>query len=404
MVSVSAEAAEDAQPTTPAPSCRHLLIGFLVLGATAFGGPATVAQMRNLTVVRRRWLLASQFDEGLALAQVLPGATAMQCAAHAGLRLRGFRGALMAFVGFALPAFLLMLVASVAYSHAIQFLAAQATLRGLNVAVIAVVAWSALGFARAQIGTFEDLLLVVLSALLLSFGCHPVLVVAATALVGMLRPGRTEPASSSSDGAQAPRSAVRQVGLLMLAACFTATSLFLISPRLALLGLTMTRIDLFAFGGGFAALPLMHDEFVRSSAVLSASTLMDGVALGQVTPGPIVITAAFVGYQVDGVLGAVVATAGIFFPSFTLVIAVAPWFGRLQSSPRFRSATKAAALAFVGLLVFVTFQFASSLLWTTGLALLALVSLAGLAAGVRTHWIVLACGLAATLMQRFGVS
>jgi chromate transporter len=393
------------QPPTPlAPSYCRLFLGFLGLGATAFGGPATVAQMRNLTVVRRGWLLASQFDQGIALAQALPGATAMQCAAYAGLRLRGFAGALAAFVGFALPAFLLMLVASAAYSHAVTLVAAQATLQGLRVAIIAVVAWSAFGFARAQIHTLADLLLVALSALLLSVGCHPLLVVATAALLSMLRPRWVEAPPDASHGAKTVRCLARWAGLFMLVAASAVTILFLISPRLALLGLTMMRIDLFAFGGGFAALPLLHDEFVTSTGTLSRSTLMDGIALGQVTPGPIVITATFVGYQLHGLLGAVVATIGIFFPSFTLVIAVAPWFHRLQRSPRFRSATKAATLAFVGLLFSVTFQFARSLPWTAGVVLLALASLLGLAVGISTHWIILACGFVATLAQRLGLS
>ena len=388
--------------TALVPSYTQLFLGFLGLGATAFGGPATVAQMRNLTVVCRGWLLASQFDEGIALAQALPGATAMQCAAYAGLRLRGFAGALMAFVGFGFPAFLFMFVASVAYSHAIELLSAEATLRGLNAAVVALVAWSALGFSREQIGELADVVLVGLSTLLLSFGCHPALVVAATALVGMLHSRQTEGPPGTPRRAQA--AGAKWVGFLILTAGLVVTALFLISPKVALLGLRMMRIDLLAFGGGFSALPLMHDEFVRASAVLSAGTLMDGIALGQVTPGPIVITATFVGYQLSGLWGAVVATLGIFFPSFTLVIAFAPWFNRLQRSPRFRSATKAATLAFVGLLISVTVQLASSLLWTTGLALLALASLVGLAAGLRAQWIVLTCGLAATLMWRLGVS
>jgi len=392
------------QPATMStPHCRRLFADFFLLGATAFGGPAIIAQMRRLSVVQRHWMSASEFDEGIALSQALPGATAMQCAAYAGLRLRGFRGALASFVGLGLPAFLLMLAASVGYPHAAGLLTAQATLRGLRVAVVAIVAWSALGFARTQTRTSADLIFVGLSTLLLLLGCHPVLVVGVTAVAGLLRSGQREAVPVLPPAAPIGGHLVKWVGLLMLAATCGVGVLLLTAPSLALLGLAMMKIDMVAFGGGFAALPLMQDEFVTSSAAVAASTFMDGIAFGQVTPGPIVVTATFIGYQIHGLPGAIVATAGIFFPSFTLVVAVGPWFERLQRNPRFRSATKAASLAFVGLLVSVTLRLARSLPWTTGHVLLALAALAGLRVGIKTYWIVFACGLLATLMQRFGV-
>jgi chromate transporter len=387
--------------SAPPPSTARLFLAFLRLGATAFGGPATIVQMRALAVTRKQWLSAGEFDEGLALAQVLPGATAMQCAACTGLRLRGFAGALAAFVGFGLPAFLLMLAAATAYRHAVPLLAAQAVLRGLRVAVVAIVAWAALDLARAQLKSLSDLLIVLFATVLLVLGCHPALVVVAMAAAGMLRAKRGASAPVDLPAVDA-RQAIRQVGLLVLVAIVATGSLFALSPGLASLALAMMRIDAVAFGGGFAALPLMWSEFVTIRAALPAEAFVDGIALGQVTPGPIVITATFVGYAVAGLWGGFVATAGIFFPSFTLVVALAPWWRRLQRLARVQAATRAAALAFVGLLVSMALQLVKSVPWTVGLGLLALAALVALGLRARILGVVLACAALAPLLQKLG--
>lgn len=125
---------------------------------------------------------------------------------------------------------------------------------------------------------------------------------------------------------------------------------------------------------------------------------MDGIALGRVTPGPIVVTATFVGYQLAGLPGAVVATLAIFFPSFAMVVAAAPWFGRLRSRRWFAPALHGAMLSFVGLLVFVTGQFASAVTWGPGALALGIAALAALLARVDVLWVVLVTGAAGLLL------
>jgi chromate transporter len=125
----------------------------------------------------------------------------------------------------------------------------------------------------------------------------------------------------------------------------------------------MLKIDLFAFGGGFASIPLMLQEVVNVRGWLDSKTFMDGIALGQVTPGPIVITATFVGYLVYGLPGALVATIAIFTPSFLLLVGTAPFFHRLKQSPIFSNATQGILASFVGLLLYVTMRFALAVPW-----------------------------------------
>jgi chromate transporter len=151
----------------------------------------------------------------------------------------------------------------------------------------------------------------------------------------------------------------------------------------------MLKIDLFAFGGGFASLPLMLQQVVHVKGWMDAATFMDGIALGQLTPGPIVITSAFVGYMTHGVAGAAVAAAAIFTPSFLLVVLCAPFFDRLGRSPVFARATQGILASFVGLLLFVTVSFTAAVPWSPVRAAMALAAFIALLCKVDVLYIVL---------------
>jgi chromate transporter len=150
----------------------------------------------------------------------------------------------------------------------------------------------------------------------------------------------------------------------------------------------MVRVDLFAFGGGFASVPLLFDEVVTVRQWLDGPTLSDGIVLGQVTPGPIVITATFVGYLLHGIVGAIVATVAILLPSFLIVIAVAPHFDRLRSWPAFARLIGGALCSFPGLLLFVTAHFAQGVNWDIARLLLAGTAFVAMRLGANIFWVV----------------
>lgn len=152
----------------------------------------------------------------------------------------------------------------------------------------------------------------------------------------------------------------------------------------------MVRIDLFAFGGGFASVPLMFHEIVEARSWMDGQTFLNGIALGQITPGPIVITATSVGYMLYGLIGAVVATVSVFLPSFLMVIGVTSYFDRLRNSFYFAGAIRAILCSFVGLLLTVTFRFASNISWTIPRASLVGTAFVALLLKVEIIWIVLA--------------
>jgi chromate transporter len=166
--------------------------------------------------------------------------------------------------------------------------------------------------------------------------------------------------------------------------------LYLFQRDFFYLALIMTKIDFFAYGGGFASLPLMFHEVVEVHGWLDSSTFLNGIALGQVTPGPIVITATFVGYLMYGLLGAIVATFGIFVPSFLIVVGLAPYYDEIRDSLHFRRIINGILFSFVGLLISVTIKFAMDISWDMSSVILLAGAFTALVLGAEILWVVLA--------------
>jgi chromate transporter len=178
------------RPPSPTPhrlqalSLHRLFLVFLKLGATAFGGPAMLAYMRTVVVERQHWLAEEPFQAGVALCQTIPGATAMQMTAYVGFRLRGVAGAAVSFIGFGLPAFLLMLALSAGYVRAAHLPTALAALQGLRVIIVAIVANATWSFGRTSLHTWRDGLMALVGAGLFGWGIHPILVILVAAVCG----------------------------------------------------------------------------------------------------------------------------------------------------------------------------------------------------------------------------
>jgi chromate transporter len=185
------------------------------------------------------------------------------------------------------------------------------------------------------------------------------------------------------------RHVLRPIVIFMILACAGVVGLYFADRKLFQLAALMLRIDLFAFGGGFASLPLMFHEVVNAMGWMDGKTFMDGIALGQVTPGPIIITATFVGYLVRGFPGALVATAAIFTPSFVVLVAVTPFFDRLKNTKYFSGATRGILASFVGLLCYMTIKFAVAVPWDVVKVLFGIAVLVALARKVNILHVVL---------------
>ncbi len=372
------------------PSLARLFVSFLRLGLTAFGGPAMIAYIKQMAVKHNRWLDEEAFKDGIVLCQSLPGATAMQAAAYVGLKVKGVGGALASYLGFGLPAFVLMLFLSVAYaaSHGLNHVAAL--MSGLQVIVVAIIAHATVTFGLEVRRSYKSLLVAALSAVLLLRGINPFAVIAGAAILGavLFKDANTTPSSVLPLGRKPIRGALKEVALLILLVIAGLGALYFLDAKLFALAAVMLKVNLL-FGGGFSSIPLLFHEIVSVKGWMDSKTLMDGMALGQITPGPILITATFIGYLLFGFTGAIVATITMFAPSFLVLLLAAPYFDRLKSSALFSGASKMIVASFVGLLLFVTLRFATDVPWDPKRTVLALAALIALFRKVDILYIVL---------------
>jgi chromate transporter len=355
----------------------------------------------EMAVTKRQWLTKPSFKEGVAVAQTIPGATAMQVAAYVGLRIRGITGAAAAYIGFGLPAFILMLALSAVYRATHASPVSMSVFLGLQVIVVAIVAKAAFTFGRNTVKGWEDAVVGLAAAVYLACGGNPILGIAAGAAAGVLlyrRIGIGEPDESHKKPAL--KSSPRPVLLIVLIALAGLAALLVTNRRLFDLSALMLKVDLFAFGGGFASVPVMLHEVVGVRHWLSTRVFMDGIAMGQVTPGPIVITATFIGYQLAGIIGASLATLAVFFPSFVILALVVPHFDRMKANRHFQRAMRGILASFVGLLVAVMLRFALAVPWSPVSVLLACAAFIALMLKVEVPWVVIPGAILSILIFR----
>ncbi len=269
-----------------------------------------------------------------------------------------------------MPAFVLMLILSSLYAkyHAVPRIVSL--FNGLQVVVVAVVANATYSFGKTTFKGCRDFVIALAASFLFGSGISPFIVILGAAAAGIVLfrsvPGVPERVYEREKDERF----LRHFPLLLLVPVLGLLVLYLMDAKLFNLAALMMRIDLFAFGGGFASLPLMLHEISDVRGWMDNKTFIDGIALGQVTPGPIVITATFVGYLIHGTSGAIVATLAVFTPSFLMVVVITPIFDRLKASAYFLGATKGILASFVGLLFFVTVIFALAVPWDIIRALL----------------------------------
>ena len=368
------------------PSLASVFFAFFRLGITAFGGPAMITYIRKMAVSQKGWLDSAIFDDGVALCQAIPGATAMQVAAYTGLRIRGTAGALAAYVSFGLPAFLLMMVLSTLYVSTSELPPVKALFLALQAIIVAMIAYAAVSFGRTSLKHWIHALIAGIAAVLFFASVHPVVVIALAALLGItLLPAPAK--KQEIPVTTLPRPEKFFLMLLFIVVVFFVL-LYLLQPNLFALAATMAWIDLFAFGGGFAALPLMFQEVVVVHSWLDSATFINGLALGQVTPGPIVITATFVGVLSYGFWGGIVATIAIFTPSFLFVIGTVPYYDQLRNSQLYQKIFQGILFSFVGLLLSVTIKLALVVPWSWFYGLLAGGAFLFLLMGTEILWVV----------------
>jgi len=374
-----------------------LFLSFLKLGLTAFGGPAMVAYIRELAVQRKGWLDQRTFNEGVALAQIVPGPIAMHVAGFVGVKLRGIVGAITTYVAFALPAFLLMLFLSALYQKTSNLPQVISLFNGLKVIVVAIVANAFLSFTKSIVKSKVEFLIALASFILLLMGISPFLVLIFCFLFSQAL-FKDKPMSLENLLTQS--SSLTGILFLFFILFLGLILLYFFNTNLFQLSLVMVKINLFAFGGAYTALPLMLHEVVENMKLLDSKTFMDGIALGQVTPGPILITATFVGYLAYGLSGAILATIYVFAPSFVVYLLSTKIADRIKNNPIFLKGKRGILASFCALLLFASFKLSFAIDWNIIKLLFFIASLLVLYKGINILYVVVFGGLLSFLLFR----
>lgn len=367
------------------PSYFDLFRTFFWMGLTAFGGPAMTAHIRKHVVEKKGWIEGNTFDSGLALCQIIPGAIVMQLVAYIGLKLKGIPGAIICFVGFGFPAFLIMFILSILYKQSKNVAGVEQVLTGLRVVIVAIVANAAYAFGKKNFQSWNDWVIAIIAAGLFLTKLHPALVLIAAALLGLIFTKRNSHPFQKLESTKTFKFFLWVLGSVVVGLCV----LFFLNKEYFTLATIMLRIDLFSFGGGLASMPIMYNELVDLFGWFNEKTFMDGVILGQVTPGSIIIAATFFGYMHFGVLGSLLATLAVFTPSFLILMGIIPFFDKLSSYPQFNRVINGILCSFVGLLAIVTCRFAIGIHWSLVEVIFTLAAFILLLRKVDVVWIVL---------------
>ena len=383
-------------PTPAAPSVWELGSAFLHLGVTAYGGLAMVEPIRQRIVQQKAWLSQVEFLDGLALCQMVPGATVVQLAAYVGYRLRRAPGALAAAAGFIFPAFVLMLSLSALYFTYGNIAWVKSVSRGLGVVVIALLLQAVWHLGQNVRKHALDVVIALLALLALWFKANYLLVFVAAGLLRLSLSSRLAadqvPPGENLQGPKLPAGMIlTHLALTVMGLAVLAGGLWYLDPKLGLMAATFFKIAMVAFGGGYAMIPILQWDLVDHLGWLTLPQFLDGILLGFVTPGPIIITATFVGYWVKGLLGAIVATVSIFLPPILIIIFLTPFYQKIKEAKLMRPVIQGILAALVGMLVLVTVQMGQAALTDLkSLALLAAASLALIVFKVSLLWIVAA--------------
>jgi len=337
----------------------EVFVAALKLGLTSFGGPvAHLAYFRKEYVEKRRWLDDDEYARLVALGQFLPGPASSQTGMAIGHRRAGFWGAVAAWAGFTLPSALLMVAFALLLKKApFDF---TVLVRGMELVAVAVVAQALLGMGRTLLKGKASILVVLATVTVLALlpsPATPLVILALSALAGVFWFKQSTPNSPSNSGpSQKGGVTIAVVCLCLFAAGLAAILGFAVrGGTLVSLAESFYKVGSLVFGGGHVVLPLLKQEVV-TPGWLSADTFLAGYGFAQMVPGPLFSFSAFLGFEIAGWTGAIVALTAIFLPSLLLVVGVLPFWNRLRSLARVNGALTAVNAAVIGLLLWALYD------------------------------------------------
>lgn len=375
---------------------RELALLYLRLGTTAFGGPAVhIALMEDEVVRRRGWLTRAEFLDLLGVVNLIPGPNSTEMAIQIGYRVAGWQGLLTGGICFILPAALLTLALAWLYVRYGALPQIAGVLYGIKAVMIAVVLQAIWNLSRSAVKSRFLAVVGALAVLANALGVNILVVLFGAGLVTMAaRPAWKVISPRALAVALPATGAGNLAGVLGTSVSFSLASLFIF----------FLKVGAVLFGSGYVLLAFLRTDLVVRLRWLSDKQLLDAIAVGQVTPGPVFTTATFIGYLLGRVPGAVVATIGIFLPSFILVAIVGPLVPRLRRSPIFGAFLDGVNVGALALMVVVTWELGrAALVDATTIALAVLSAFALIRFKTKSTWLVLAGAIVGAVAGR-GIS
>lgn len=373
-------------------SLSELAALFLRLGTTAFGGPAGhIAMMDDELVRRRKWLSREKFLDLLGASNLIPGPSSSELAIHIGYLRAGWAGLLVAGTCFLLPAACMVGALAWAYVRFGKLPTASALLYGVKPVVIAVIVQALWGMGRTAIKTRLLAVVGVVSVVFAALGLQPILLLVIAGAVVALAGPLISAIRGDRAASLAPFAALRSFVGSTTSLATAASGAAIAAPfSLGSLFLVFLKIGAVVFGSGYVLLAFLRADLVVHRGWLTDSQLLDAIAIGQVTPGPVFTTATFVGYLLGGTQGAVVATIAIFLPAFLLVAASGPLVPRIRESKVAGAFLDGVIVASLALMAVVAFQLARASIRDALTAILAVASLVALLRfRLNSAWLVL---------------
>lgn len=372
---------------------REVSLLALKLGVTAFGGPAAhIAMLRQEVVEKRKWMTDQHFLDLIGLTNLVPGPNSTEMVIHAGYERAGWRGLIAAGTLFILPAFALVLIFTILYVEYGTTTVGEWLLYGVQPVIIAIIAQALWGLANTALGVPDRVTAVLMAVVgasvagLFFVGINELILLFGGALIGaLLIFGRQALANGAA--------VLVPLYLLKLPLAFfqgvpddaavpySATRLFL----------TFLKIGAVLYGSGYVLLAFLEGDFVNNYGWITKEQLIDGVAIGQFTPGPVFTTATFVGYVTGGFTGAVLATIAIFIPAFIFVALIRPVVMRVRDRAWTGALLDGVNAAALGLMAAVTIELAEAALVDVLTVIVALLALFGLIRyQINSAWLVIA--------------
>lgn len=374
-----------AQPTTTDVSLFQFVRYFLWLGTVGFGGPIALAgHMQQDLVEERGWVSRQDYIEGLALAQLAPGPLAAQLAMYLGYVKAGVPGATAVGIAFVLPSFVMVVVLSAAYVRYGGLRWMQEIFYGVGAAVIGIITRSTFKLTKLTLGK-DKLLWGIFAVLAVSTAWTSREIIWLFLLSGVL-----------AVIVKAFPVTTKQPATTML--LFTP-ALFVSGGLLWELFFYFAKAGLFVFGSGLAVVPFLYGGVVQGHHWLTERQFVDAVAVAMITPGPVVITVAFIGYLVGGMKGAIVAALGIFVPVYFIVIALAPSYKRWAKNPQLNAFVRGVTAAATGAIAGAVVVLGRRSLHDIPTVLIAVVSLVVLLRWKVPEPVVIACAAAVGLLR-----